>query len=65
MGLRPIVSLRGLIDATIRQTTKNPIAGLRFYQESGSGGEFDPNWLVFTTSQARDYTAIGTGSAII
>jgi len=64
MGLRPIVSLRGLTNSNIRQTTKNPIAGLHFYQQSGSGGECKPNWPVFTTSQARDYTAIRTGSAM-
>ena len=65
MGLRPIFSLRGSADANVRQTTKNPIAGLRFYQEPGSGGAINRNWLQSTTSQARDYTAHCGGSAML
>jgi hypothetical protein len=39
MGLRPIFSMRGLSSRNIAQTTKNPIAGLRSYQNSVAGAD--------------------------
>ena len=39
MGLWPIFSVRGLANRKLSQTTKNPIAGLRSYQNSVAGAD--------------------------
>jgi len=58
MGQWPIVILPDTVAGSACQTTKNPVPGLRIYQNSGSG-EY------YSTPLARDYTAIPACPAML
>jgi hypothetical protein len=55
MGLRPIYSLPCLTGQTLRQTTKNPIAGLRSYQTSVAGADWTQIGQIHRLAGARVY----------